>query len=51
MMSRALDICARSQFKHVFAEADGEEESMRRVLVESGFEKIGDAVRYAMRQR
>jgi ribosomal protein S18 acetylase RimI-like enzyme len=46
MMGRALEICARSLFKHVFICAQPENQPAQRLYQSAGFEKIGELVSY-----
>jgi ribosomal-protein-alanine N-acetyltransferase len=46
MMSRALEICARSLFKHVFLSCDGDNTPAIALYKELGFTKIGEIVSY-----
>jgi ribosomal protein S18 acetylase RimI-like enzyme len=47
MMSRALEICARSLFKHVFLSCDPANPGAIALYRQLGFEKVGDFVCYA----
>jgi GNAT superfamily N-acetyltransferase len=47
MMSRALEICARSLFKHVFLSCEPTNSGAIALYRQLGFEKIGDFVCYA----
>jgi ribosomal protein S18 acetylase RimI-like enzyme len=46
MMSRALEICARSLFKHVSLSCDGDNTPAIALYKELGFTKIGEIVSY-----
>src|SRR5205823_181398 len=46
MMSRALEICARSLFKHVFVSCEPQNAPAISLYRQLGFEKIGDFVCY-----
>ena len=46
MMSRALEICARSLFKHVFLSCDANNFSAIALYKKLGFQKIGEIVSY-----
>jgi len=46
MVSRALEICARSQFRHVFLHVRPELKQAIQLYEACGFRKIGDAVAY-----
>jgi ribosomal protein S18 acetylase RimI-like enzyme len=46
MMSRALEICARSQFRHVFIEVDPENVAAKKLYEDCGFRKIGEMVSF-----
>src|SRR5262249_7307490 len=46
MMSRALEICARSQFRHVFVEVDPDNTPARHLYESCGFRKIGEIVSF-----
>jgi ribosomal protein S18 acetylase RimI-like enzyme len=46
MMSRALEICARSLFKHVFLSCDGNNAPAIALYSQLGFQKIGQIVSY-----
>jgi len=48
MMSRALEICARSLFKHVFTWCDPANQSAHALYREMGFEKLADFVAYSI---
>ena len=48
MMSRALEICARSLFKHVFVSCEPQNEPAIALCKRLGFEKIGDFVCYVL---
>ena len=49
MMSRALEICARSLFKHVFLSCEPTNTPAIALYRKLGFEKIGDFVCYTAR--
>jgi ribosomal protein S18 acetylase RimI-like enzyme len=49
MLSRALEICARSLFKHVFLEADCQNERAVGLYTKLGFRRIGPDVSYHAR--
>jgi ribosomal protein S18 acetylase RimI-like enzyme len=46
MVSRALEICARSLFKHVFLSCDGDNAPAVALYKQLGFTKIGEIVSY-----
>jgi ribosomal protein S18 acetylase RimI-like enzyme len=46
LMGRALEVCARSLFKHVFLSVDPANEAAQRLYRGLGFEKVGDLVTY-----
>jgi len=46
MMGRALEICARSLFKHVFLSVDPGNEAALALYRQMGFEKLGELVTY-----
>jgi ribosomal protein S18 acetylase RimI-like enzyme len=46
MMQRALEICARSLFKHVFICTQPQNQAAQRLYQSAGFEKIGELVSY-----
>ena len=46
MLSRAMEICARSLFKHIFLGADGSNRAACALYVQFGFKKIGEFVSY-----
>jgi ribosomal protein S18 acetylase RimI-like enzyme len=46
MMSRALEICARSLFKHVFLECDAADAAAASLYAKLGFERVGEYVSY-----
>jgi ribosomal protein S18 acetylase RimI-like enzyme len=47
MMSRALEICARSLFKHVFLSCRGDNSPAIALYSQLGFQKIADHVSFA----
>lgn len=47
MMSRALEICARSQFRHVFLEGDPANAAAKHLYESCGFRKIGEMVAFS----
>jgi len=47
MMSRAMEICARSLFKHVFIGADAENGPAMKLYYRFGFQRVGEYVSYA----
>ena len=49
MMSRALEICARSLFKHVFICVAPDNASAYALYTQLGFRKIGEFVQYSNR--
>jgi ribosomal protein S18 acetylase RimI-like enzyme len=49
LMGRALEVCARSLFKHVFLSVDPSNEAGQRLYRGVGFERVGELVRYARR--
>jgi ribosomal-protein-alanine N-acetyltransferase len=49
MMSRALEICARSLFKHVFLSCRGDNAAAIALYSQLGFQKIGEATQYQRR--
>jgi len=46
MMSRMLEICARSLFKHIFLSCDTDNTAANALYKELGFQKIGELVDY-----
>lgn len=46
MTGRALEICARSLFKHVFICTEPENQAAQRLYQSAGFEKIGELISY-----
>ena len=46
MMSRALEICARSLFKYVFVEVEPQNAAAMHLYTRCGFRKIGEMVTY-----
>ena len=48
MLGRALEVCARSVFKHVFAETEAGDAGTRKLLGEAGFKKAGETVAYRL---
>lgn len=46
LMGRALEVCARSLFRHVFLSVDPANERAQKLYRALGFEKVGDLVTY-----
>ena len=46
MMGRALEICARAQFRHVFLSVSASNEPAKGLYRNMGFERIGETVAY-----
>lgn len=47
MMGRAMEICARSLFKHVFVDVSPNNAPAKALYGQLGFQKIGDLIEYA----
>jgi ribosomal protein S18 acetylase RimI-like enzyme len=45
-MSRALEICARSLFKHIFVLCSGENAPAQSLYAQLGFRKVGQYLEY-----